>query len=176
METIKIHGKDYVPVNERIKYFRSQDCYEGWSIETNFIEVDDKKSITKTIICDEVGKVMATGLAYEIANSSHINKTSYIENCETSSIGRALGILGIGIDTSIASAEEVDNAIKGQESEKEKGNVTDKTIEMESCKDLDEVKKVYKSLGNFDWNDTEVDQLKKAVNMITEKFNGEVVR
>ena len=39
--------------------------------------------------------------------SSNINKTSYVENCETSAVGRALAMLGIGIDTSIASANEV---------------------------------------------------------------------
>jgi ssDNA-binding Zn-finger/Zn-ribbon topoisomerase 1 len=46
-----------------------------------------------------------------------INKTSFVENCETSAWGRALGNLGIGIDDSIASAEEVDMAIKKQEVE-----------------------------------------------------------
>jgi hypothetical protein len=45
---------------------------------------------------------------------SLVNKTSYIENCETSAWGRALGNLGIGIDASIASAEEVITAIAQQ--------------------------------------------------------------
>ena len=58
---------------------------------------------------------MATGIAYEVMGSSYINKTSFIENCETSAWGRALGNLGIGIDTSIASAFEVNNAIIQQE-------------------------------------------------------------
>ena len=58
---------------------------------------------------------MATGLAQEKENSSFINKTSFVENCETSAWGRALGNLGIGIDTAVASAEEVKNAILNQE-------------------------------------------------------------
>jgi hypothetical protein len=58
--------------------------------------------------------LLATGTAYEKENSTFINKTSYIENCETSAIGRALGIAGFGIDTSVASAEEVQNAIANQ--------------------------------------------------------------
>ena len=58
--------------------------------------------------------IRATGHAEEYMGSSYINKTSFIENCETSAIGRALGLLGIGIDTSIASAEEVSNAISNQ--------------------------------------------------------------
>ena len=57
------------------------------------------------------GEVIAQGHAHEVRGSSNINKTSYIENCETSAVGRALAMLGIGIDTSIASANEVEDAI-----------------------------------------------------------------
>ena len=52
--------------------------------------------------------------AYEKEGSTFINKTSYIENCETSAVGRALGFLGIGIDGSVASADEVKTAILNQ--------------------------------------------------------------
>jgi hypothetical protein len=55
------------------------------------------------------------GHAHEERASSHINKTSYVENCETSAVGRALAMMGIGIDTSIASANEVTEAIAKQE-------------------------------------------------------------
>ncbi len=55
-------------------------------------------------------RLLGTGTAYEKENSSFINKTSYIENCETSAVGRALGMAGFGIDTSIRSAEEMQNA------------------------------------------------------------------
>jgi len=41
--------------------------------------------------------------------------SSYIENCETSAWGRALANFGIGIDTAVASADEVGNAIKQQQ-------------------------------------------------------------
>ena len=58
--------------------------------------------------------LLAKGTAQEKENSSFINKTSFIENCETSAVGRALGMLGIGIDTSVASYEEVANAIENQ--------------------------------------------------------------
>lgn len=64
---------------------------------------------------DENGKVLSKAYAYEKENSSFINKTSFIENCCTSSTGRALGYIGIGIDTSIASAEEVQNAMQQQD-------------------------------------------------------------
>jgi len=70
----------------------------------------------KTTIKDDKGIVKSTGLAHEVQEASYINKTSYIENCETSAVGRALAMLAIGIDTSMASAEEVEIAIaKDQE-------------------------------------------------------------
>ena len=56
----------------------------------------------------------ASGHAEERRGSSFINKTSYVENCETSAWGRALGNFGIGLDTSVASYDEVANAIKNQ--------------------------------------------------------------
>ena len=62
--------------------------------------------------------ILGTGTAYEKENSSFINKTSYIENCETSAVGRALGMAGFGIDTSVASAEEVANAMQQQNADK----------------------------------------------------------
>ena len=46
----------------------------------------------------------------EKEGSSYINKTSHIENCETSAVGRALAMLGFEIKKSVASKEEVENA------------------------------------------------------------------
>ena len=113
MEKIKIKGKDYVMVNERLKYFREN--YKGWSLTSELVSLTDGACVIKAIVCDETGRVMATGLAQEDKSSSMINKTSFVENCETSAWGRALGNLGIGIDESVASAEEVDMAIRKQE-------------------------------------------------------------
>ena len=113
LKTINIHGKNYVEVNERIKYFREN--YKGWSLTTEFVELKENSCTLKGVIKDENDRVIAEGSAQEIKGSSHINKTSFLENCETSAWGRALGNLGIGIDTSIASAFEVNNAIKQQE-------------------------------------------------------------
>ena len=113
LKTINIHGKDYVEVNERIKYFREN--YKGWSLISELIDLTENRCVIKASITNEKDKVIATGIAYEVMGSSYINKTSFIENCETSAWGRALGNLGIGIDTSIASAFEVNNAIIQQE-------------------------------------------------------------
>lgn len=110
MKKIDIKGKPYVMAHERIKYFR--DNYKG-AILTDLVSDTDGKCIFKAeIIVD--GECVATGYAYEREDASFINKTSYIENCETSAVGRALGMLGIGIDESVASYEEVANAVNNQ--------------------------------------------------------------
>jgi hypothetical protein len=74
----------------------------------------------KATVYDDEQKIIGTGIAQEKESSSYINKTSYIENCETSAVGRALGMCGFGIDTSIASYEEVTNAINNQEEKPDK--------------------------------------------------------
>lgn len=116
LKTINIKGKEYVEVNERIRAFR--ELHPKGSIMTEMVSNQDGMCVFKTnIIVDN--QILATGHAYEREGSTFINKTSYVENCETSSIGRALGVLGIGIDTSVASAEEVGNAIAQQEKPEE---------------------------------------------------------
>ena len=115
IKTTDIKGKQYAEVNQRIKAFRSV-FPEGFII-TNMVSNEDGICIfTASVgIYDEDGaRTLATGTAYEREDSSFINKTSYIENCETSAVGRALGMCGFGIDTSIASFEEVSNAILNQ--------------------------------------------------------------
>jgi hypothetical protein len=113
MKTINIKGKDYIPVNERIKEFRTN--YSNYSLVSEIINLTEDSCIIKATILDENGVVKATGFAQEDRTSSMVNKTSFVENCETSAWGRALGNFGIGIDVSIASAEEVTIAIAKQE-------------------------------------------------------------
>ena len=113
MKKIQIKGKDYIEVNERVKQFHKD--YPNGSITTELIEMTDR-FITKTTVIPDVKNPdrKFTGIAYEKEDSTFINKTSALENCETSSVGRALGMLGIGIDTSIASYNEVANAVEQQ--------------------------------------------------------------
>ena len=113
-KTTNIRGKQYVEVNERIKFFRQEEQYKNWTIATEFPVLDAESAVCKATIADTDSRVVATGHAHEERGSSNINKTSFVENCETSAIGRALAMLGIGIDTSIASANEVQDAISKQ--------------------------------------------------------------
>ena len=124
MKTIKIHDKDYTPVNERVGYFRSESAYEGWSITCDILSDDGKRVVMRASVKLPSDFEIASGIASEVEGSSNINKTSHYENCETSAIGRALGCLGIGIDDSYGSANEVQQAIAGQSdkaSDKQRG-------------------------------------------------------
>lgn len=120
MKTINIKGKDYITVNERLKYFRSEATFNGWQINEQLVHIDEKEGIFKVTICDTKGVEIASAHSQEYRDSSYINKTSFVENGFTSALGRALGYLGIGIDTSIASANEVQNAVKNQTNENKK--------------------------------------------------------
>ena len=112
LKSRKIHGKDYVEVNERLRFFRQN--YPSHSIITEIIKISDDQVVIGAKVLDPDGKILSTGHAHEEKAASNINKTSYVENGETSAIGRALGIYGIGIDGGVASADEVDQAIAKQ--------------------------------------------------------------
>lgn len=113
---VKIHGKEYTTVAERIDAFRKDDRYEGWSIETDIISNDIQDCIIKATIKNSDEKIVGTGLAHEVQGSTNINKTSHVENCETSAIGRALANIGKA-GTEYASANEVTDAIINQKIE-----------------------------------------------------------
>lgn len=116
-KTGKKDTKDYVDVAQRVKAFRR--LYPQGFIKTDFVRLEGGFCVmraTAGFYNDEgTAVVIATGTAQESQDANMINKTSYIENCETSAIGRALGMAGIGIDGGIASADEMQNALKQQE-------------------------------------------------------------
>ena len=112
LNTIKIKGKNYVQVNDRVKAFRNGQEWQGWSIITNIHELTDDVCVMCAKVLNAEQKCIATGWAREVRNdaASLVNKTSYVENCETSAVGRALGMAGFGIDTAVASADEIESA------------------------------------------------------------------
>lgn len=114
--TTSIKGKEYAAVNGRINAFRR--LYPQGFISTEIVSLEAGVVVMKATCGYYEGTqavVLGTGLAYEREGSSNINKTSYIENCETSAVGRALGMAGIGVTAAVASSEEVQNAILQQE-------------------------------------------------------------
>tara|TARA_R110002096_G_scaffold217011_1_gene405026 strand:+ start:43 stop:567 length:525 start_codon:yes stop_codon:yes gene_type:complete len=110
LKTIEIQGKPYVEVSERINHFRNSSEFKGWGMETMIESQNDKNITMRCVIKNQEGSIISSGIAQEVAGSSFINKGSHVENCETSAVGRALGNLGIGTETSVASYDEVSNA------------------------------------------------------------------
>lgn len=151
MKTINIKGTDYVSVNERLKEFRTNPKYKDYSLVSEIVQLENGVCTIKAVIKDAASRVIATGYAQEKENSSFINKTSYIENCETSAWGRALGNLGIGIDTSVASADEVLNAVNNQanavNSQAKLNPDTDLIEGLKAIADIDNLKIYY--LNNY---------------------------
>lgn len=112
LKRTNIKGRDYIEVNQRILAF--WELYPTGRIITEKLSDDGKRCdfIAKVYVDDDL---VATGHSFEFQSAGMVNKTSYVENCETSAVGRALGMLGIGITESIASADEVQAAIEHQE-------------------------------------------------------------
>jgi hypothetical protein len=108
----------YVQVNERIKLF--YELFAGGRLVTETVDI-----LTAP---DGVQRVMVRALAYrsvddphpgvgtswlQIPGSTPYTRGSEVENAETSAWGRAIGSLGILIDKSIASANEIENKQDG---------------------------------------------------------------
>lgn len=125
MNTVKIKGKDYVPVHERIKWLNEN--YE-YNIQSDYQYYPERKmwvvKATLTIHGAERDYIY-TGLAQEIESDNYreVNHTSALENAETSAVGRACAMANIGIDTGIASADEVQKAINRVEEIDEEGRL-----------------------------------------------------
>jgi hypothetical protein len=129
--TVNIHGKEYKTVAARVQAFREEHG-DRFGIVTEIVSADDKVVVMKASVIE--GRwlqpalfetvVLATGHAEEVRTSSQINRTSALENAETSAIGRALAAFGMA-GTEYASADEVAQAIHQQKqpapSEPEKG-------------------------------------------------------
>lgn len=118
LPTVDIKGNDYTLVKDRVLYFNK--TYPKGSIETELLsDPKDKVIVMKAIIKPDENRVF-TGHSQEVVGDGYINKTSALENAETSAVGRALAMMGIGVIESIASADEVNKAgnreqgLKGQ--------------------------------------------------------------
>ena len=114
MKTIDIHGKPYVMVKDRVIHFNKE--YPNGCIQSKMIDRVDKVVIFEATAIPDIDKPerFFTGHAEEEIGSTQINRTSALENCETSAVGRALAMMGIGADESFASGDEVANAVYRQ--------------------------------------------------------------
>ena len=158
--------QDYVEVNTRIMKFYEK--YPEGRILTEILEWKDGVVVMKaTVYRDSSDVIAATGHAYEKEGSSFINKTSALENCETSACGRALAMLGFEIKKSIASKEEIANAILNQSQGSTKGNNFNQRSNQQNNKNLTEaqinrLKAISKAAGY---------SIDKLISMIKQKYN-----
>ena len=148
LEKDKIKNKEYVGVSERVKGFRI--LFPEGSITTELVSLNGepgkRTAVMKATVSNECGDVLSTGYAYEDAANGMVNKTSFVENCETSAVGRALGFLGLDM-ASIASAEEVSNALEIQAARSPISEVKQKALKahLEECGvKLEDVLTLYK--------------------------------
>lgn len=110
-KAVKIQGKDYVLVSDRVLYFNEQ--FENGCIETKLLsDVGSDLVVVQAIVTPDVGVPtrVFTGYSQEKVGDGFINKTSALENAETSAVGRALAMMGIGVIESIASVDEITKA------------------------------------------------------------------
>ena len=119
LEGVNIHGKEYKSVNIRIKVFR--EFFPNFSLTSDILVYSDNACRVKASVISPAHRVMATGHAEEDKNTNHINKTSMLENCETSAWGRALANFGLQGDE-LASANERERAKAKEDVQKQKAS------------------------------------------------------
>lgn len=99
-------GKKYTQVVHRMEAFRTIFGLD-YGVDTQVLVDDGHRVVVKAIITNQNGIVIGSGMAEEIRGEGHVNKTSALENCETSAVGRALASIGLS-GGEYASANEME--------------------------------------------------------------------
>ncbi len=144
VKTTKISGgANYAKVADRLKEFRA-DCPNA-SIVTTPTMLDSGMVMFKAyILKDKTDANSADSTAHALQTKAGLKD---FEKLETVAVGRALALLGYGVDGEIASSEEMEEFLEYQKTQKETNIV--KAIEtLENCKTLDELKSTWSTLGN----------------------------
>lgn len=173
--------KDYTLVKDRLIAFR--DEFPLSSITTELISVNNivdsptgdyanEYIVKATVIPNPLQEpdVCYTGLAAERDNTGFVNKSSAIENCETSAVGRALAFAGFGGDVQFASAEELVNAKTAQSKSALTGDlleVMDNLFKVAVPHLTEEQQKTYRDRRSSGYYDTKVKWRKTVDGFIT---------
>ena len=126
LKTINLKGKEYSMVSSRLEIFRKHFGFKYGIIEEILVD-DGKRVVTKTSIIDRDNPETPIGVGHaeEIRGSSLVNKTSAIENCMTSSLGRALATAAALHGGEMASSNEIEKANNNKKNIEEKQTKTD---------------------------------------------------
>lgn len=124
-KAIDIKGKKYVLVSDRVLAFN--EMYKNGSIVTELISpVDSERVVVKATVTPDVSVNRSfTGYSQAVIGQGMVNTTAALENAETSAVGRALGMMGIGVLDSIASADEMNKSLNAE-----------KKVSQETCQHL----------------------------------------
>lgn len=107
-KAIDIKGKKYILVSDRVIYFN--ETYPDGQIQTELVSQPDSKTIIVKATVKPRPEQTFTGYSQAVIGDGYINKTSALENAETSAVGRALAFMGIGVIDSVASVDEINKA------------------------------------------------------------------
>lgn len=188
LKTIKIRGKDYVMVHQRILAFNEQ--FPNGKITTKILQsLDNGGVLVQAKVYPDASDELRFFVGHSASNPKKlVEKENPIEVAETSAVGRALAMMGIGILDGIASAEEVSVANRPslnrtmQKSEKQR--VVDWINEAKDLKTLQKAKKMMKKypdiskiyetkekklkekekIGTVEISDKETEKLAKLIN------------
>jgi hypothetical protein len=169
---VDIHGKQYKTVILRVNEFR-ENCgtADGWGILSDLLYHDAERVIVKAVIVDPGGRVVGSGLAEEYRNATKINQTSALEVAETSAIGRALASIGLGGEE-YASADEVLNAIRGQDNVVKFTQPTEENNSVATPEDSKPMNEVFENLYHDGMLALGIEPFAHAVNLIIENGYG----
>src|SRR5215218_6087469 len=114
---MRFNPDEYITVSERIEKFYAK--FPQGRIITTIIEHSAETGfiLIRAEVYREPDDALpaATGHAYELRSAGHVQAGSYVEVCETSSVGRALALLGFEVRRGVASREEVVRGAKKQQ-------------------------------------------------------------
>lgn len=154
--TIKLSGKEYAQVKDRIKEFRA-DCPNGL-IETTPTITETHIVFKARIVKDKANPASAEATGHSMGLVTDKNKEKQFEKQESIAVGRALALLGYAADGEIASSEEMEEFLADKQAKHEEA-VAEATERIGNCQNADELKEVWSSLSG---------EMKVAVNAAKE--------
>jgi len=133
LNTVNLKGKEYSMVASRLEIFRKHFGFRYGIVEEILVD-DGKRVLIQTRIYDRDKPEIPIGVGHaeEIRGSSLVNKTSAVENCSTSSLGRALAAAAALHGGEMASVNEIEKAQNNEKNIEEKQTKTDDEIKDKS--------------------------------------------